>query len=289
MIVITGATGNTGQAAADAVLTQGHSVTVVVRGKDKGARWEARGAKIAVADLGDADAMTKILASAGGAYLMVPPTMSADDFLADRRKVSDALAAAVKASGVANVALLSSVGGHLDAGTGAILTTHYSESVIGTAARNITIVRAAYFMENWASVLDAAIQHGVLPTFLTADRKIPMVATLDVGRVAAEALLHPVAGKRVIELSGPESYSPLDIAAALSDLLGKTVTAQQVPIEAMPATLEGFGFPKNLADLYQEMVDAINRDHVRYEGNDIRRGTVTPREVLAKLLKRASN
>ena len=57
---------------------------------------------------------------------------------------------------------------------------------------------------------------GVLPTFLTADRKIPMVATLDIGRTAAEALLHPAEGKKVIELSGPEDYSPLEIAAIVT-------------------------------------------------------------------------
>ncbi len=54
----------------------------------------------------------------------------------------------------------------------------------GGRTRALTILRPAYFMENWASALPG-VDAGILPTFLLADRAIPMVATLDIGRAAA--------------------------------------------------------------------------------------------------------
>jgi uncharacterized protein YbjT (DUF2867 family) len=78
-----------------------------------------------------------------------------------------------------------------------------------------TFVRAAYFMENWGGSLFGVAQ-GVLPSFLLADKAIPLVATRDIGIAAARLLAEGGSGKRVIELAGPREYSPRDVAAALA-------------------------------------------------------------------------
>lgn len=284
MYVITGVTGHTGKVAAEALLALGKQVTVVVRSAEKGEPWKKKGALVAIGNLGDADAMTGILRGAEGAYLLVPPNMSSNNFLADQRKVSDALALAVKASGVAHVVLLSSVGAHLESGTGPILSVHYAESVVGAAAKNITFLRASYFLENWGSSLPTAKEQGVLPSFLTIDRKIPMIATAGIGAAAAEALLNPATGKLVREIEGPQEYSPQDIAKVAGEVLKKPVQAQQAPIEQMAAILIGFGFTPNIAQLMQEMTEGLNSGHVIYEGTDIHRTKVTPQEVFAPML-----
>jgi uncharacterized protein YbjT (DUF2867 family) len=49
----------------------------------------------------------------------------------------------------------------------------------------------------------------------TARKKVPMVATADIGRVAAKLLQEKWSGRRVIELEGPDRVSPNDIAAEL--------------------------------------------------------------------------
>jgi len=98
MFVVIGATGNTGSAVADTLLSRKQSVRIVVRSADKGAAWKAKGAEIAVASLDDVSALTKVLEGAKGLYLLVPPNYGAQDWLADQRARMDRAADAVKKS-----------------------------------------------------------------------------------------------------------------------------------------------------------------------------------------------
>ena len=84
---ITGVSGRTGSAAAEALLSGGQQVRVVVRDAAKGAAWKARGAEVAVADLADPAALAGALAGAAGAYLLVPPNLAAPSYGAYQRAV----------------------------------------------------------------------------------------------------------------------------------------------------------------------------------------------------------
>jgi len=288
MYIVTGATGHTGRAVAETLLGQGKPVTVVVRDSKKAGSWKEKGAKIAQATLEDSSSMKRVLTGAEGAYLLVPPKYGASNFIEDRRHVTDALAGAVRASRIPHIVLLSSVGGHLPLGTGPILSNHYAEAALGGAAPNVTILRPSYFIENWESSIGAVQTEGVLYSFLEPQRKIPMIATLDIGRNAAEYLVNPARGRRIVEMAGPEDYSPEDIAAALASLLGRPVRVQGLPLSAMAAALTSAGLSADVARLFEEMTGGINSGHVAYEGKGIefRRGTITPKEALAKMLGR---
>ena len=286
MYVVAGATGQTGRAVADALLEGGHGVTVVARDEGKASGWKAKGARIAVADLGDEAALARALSGAAGAYLLIPPDYAASDYLADRRRLARSIGRAVSSSGVPHVVLLSSTGAQHAEGTGMILAPRAGEESIVPAARSVTVLRAAYFLENWAPVLGPARNDGVLPSFLTIDRKLPMVATKDIGRVAAEALLHPGNGKRVIELAGPEDESPDDLARILSSVLGRDVRAEQAPLAAVVPAFLGFGMAEGPARLSEEMFAAINEGRAGFEGKgaELRRGSTGAAEVFRGIL-----
>jgi uncharacterized protein YbjT (DUF2867 family) len=100
----------------------------------------------------------------------------------------------------------------------------------------VAFLRAAWFIENAAWDIAPARDTGTIPSFLTPlDRPVPMVATADVGRVAADLLRDTWTGSRIVEFEGPRRVSPNDIAATLSHLLGKDVRAQAVPRETWEA------------------------------------------------------
>src|SRR6202012_5975833 len=87
------------------------------------------------------------------------------------------------------------------------------EQALRTLPLPVTFLRPAWFMENAAWDLPSARDKGVIPSFIQPlDRKIPMVSTADVGRVAAELLQLSWKGNRVVELEGPERISPNDLA-----------------------------------------------------------------------------
>jgi len=286
MFVIAGATGNTGSVVASTLLAQGKPVTVLVRDAQKGESWRKKGAQVATASLEDGQGLAAALAGAEGAYLLLPPNYKAPDALEYGSKVGDALAKAVKTSGIPHVVLLSSVGAQHAQGTGPIRTLHHAESVIGSAAKNLTLLRAAYFLQNWASGIEAVRNEGVLHNFLTPERKIPMVSTVDIGKVAAECLIDPARGRRVVELAGPVDYSPQEIAQTFGTALGKAVKLETHPLDAVIPTFTAVGFSQDLARLFREMIEGINSGHVDYAVKDatFRRGSATAMEAIKQML-----
>jgi uncharacterized protein YbjT (DUF2867 family) len=281
---IVGVTGNTGKAAAEALLAKGKSIRIVVRDAAKGDAWRAKGAEPAVADLLDPAALGRALAGAEGAYLLIPPNMAAPDYRAYQDRTVDALAEAVKQSGVPHVVLLSSVGAQHAAGTGPIAALHRAEARLsGIAGTKLTALRAAYFMENLGGSL-SMLGQGVLPSFLPKDFAFDMIAAADIGRLAADLLLEGRAAPGVVELGGP-ARSMSDAAAALTTIVGKPIAVHEAPLEAMAATLAGFGLPQETARLYQEMTGAMLSGHAAFEGGHRRvQGTTPLATVLRELV-----
>lgn len=281
MFVIMGATGNTGSAVAETLLSRKQPVRIVVRSADKAASWKAKGAEIAVASLDDVSALTKAFEGANGLYLLVPPNYGASIWLADQRARMDRAAEAVKSSGIGHVVFLSSVGGHIAEGTGPIRAARSGEQKLGEVAKNMTILRPCYFMENWAPGIGIAKSQGILPTFIAPRVKVPMIATRDIGRVGAEQLMAGGTGKQIVELAGPEEYTPDEVAAALGQILGKAVSAQHAPLSAVVPTFKSFGFSDEAAKLFEEMYTSFSTGAIGYEHPaSLVRGEVTLAEAL---------
>jgi uncharacterized protein YbjT (DUF2867 family) len=284
MFVVVGATGNTGSAVADTLLSRKQPVRIVVRSADKGAAWKAKGAEVAVASLDDVSALAKAFEGTKGVYLLVPPNYGAEAWLADQCARMDRAAEAVKKSGIPHVVFLSSIGGHIAEGTGPIRAARYGEQVLGGAVKNLTILRPCYFMDNWAPVLGAAKGQGVLPTFIPPQAMVPMISTRDIGRVGAEQLMAGGKGTQIVELAGPEEYSPQQVAAVLSQILGREVSAQHAPLSAIVPTFKSFGFSNEAAKLFEEMYTSFSTGAIGYEHPaTLVRGNVTLAEALRRM------
>ena len=285
MYVITGASGNTGGVAAETLLKAGKKVRVVVRDAAKGEAWKKRGAEVALAEFTDAAALTRAFSGASGVYLMTPPLDQAQDMIAERKPMIAALVKAAKDAAVPHVVALSSIGAQHKAGTGPIVSLHDLETQLAAAGLRRTVLRPSYFAENWGGMIPVAEAQGVLPAMMAPERKVPVVATRDIGRAVAAALLDPPASTRVIALAGPQDLSPADVAAVLAKLLGKPVQVAPVPPEAREAAMQQAGFPAKTAAAYAEMCNAIDRGVADYEGmEEKKRGTETIEETLRRFI-----
>jgi uncharacterized protein YbjT (DUF2867 family) len=288
MFAIVGASGHTGSVVAETLLGQKKAVRVVARDAAKGEPWRARGAEVALAAVDDAAALTRAFAGAQGAYVLLPPNVQSSTPLDDARRVAAAIATAVRAAKLPHLVLLSSVGAEHEGGTGPIRGLHVAEREIGGTGTTLTAIRAAYFMENWAGAL-GMLDQGALPTFLPAAVPFPQVATRDIGLAAAAALAEPPRASQVIQLAGPRDYSPDDVAAALSALTGKAVTARQAPLDAVVPTFTSFGVSAAIAELFREMYAGIASGHVAFapESSAVRsvRGTTRIEDVLRGALR----
>jgi len=284
MFVITGATGHTGSVAAETLLAAGKEVRVVVRDAAKAERLKALGAEVVVVDLGDAGALARAARGAEGIFLLSPPELAASDFISERRRLTQSQVDALAAVEVRHVVLLSSIGAQQTAGTGIIASVHNAEQQLRAARVPATFVRAAYFVENWGAVVQAVKQDGVLPSFIAADQRVPMVSTVDIGRTVAQALLDGPRGERVIELSGPSDVSPNDVATTLSGILGSQVVVAAAALDAVVPTFRAFGVSPNIAELYRGMYEGIARGVVRAAPGEHVRGTTPLAATLRALV-----
>ena len=287
MFAIMGATGHTGGAAVAVLRQRGAAVRALTRDPAKAGHLAGDGVEVAAADPADIDSLTTAFDGVEAAYVMIPPHVDAEDALAAARATAEAIAEAVTKAGVARVVALSSGGAHLSEGTGLIRTLYDLEQAMRRTGVPTTLLRATDFMENWGSVVPVVLADGILPSVLTPlDRKTETVSATDVGRTAAELLLSPHQGERIVNLLGPETYSPNDAAAAFSAVLGKPVRAEPMPHEALlPAFLEsglGEDYARGLVELY----DALHAGRLVFEPGvgETRRGSTTLVEAVRAML-----
>jgi uncharacterized protein YbjT (DUF2867 family) len=288
MYAVAGVSGNTGSGVARTLLHRGLPVRVIVRKESNGAPWAAKGAEVAVADISDAEAMTRALTGTDGAYLLNPPFSKGDAF-ARASAVGAALARAAQASGIPKIVVLSSVGAQHEAGTGIIRTSHLMEQELSGKAPAVVFLRCSYFMENWAPMVGVVSATGNLPAFLQpVDRAIPMVDLEDIGRVAAETLLEDWTGTRVVELEGPARYTPSDVGTAFSKAIGSPVTVLPVPDTQWTSLMGMGGIPSAVIPHYIEMFQGLNNGTVDFEGAGASHiyGRVTLDEAIAHLVTR---
>ena len=264
---IIGATGQTGSAAAQKLSAQGHQVRAIVRNQAAADKVAHLGYEPFIASVDDANALSTAFKDIDGAYLMNPPAYGDENMFARAHLAHQALLQGIKAAKVPHAVALSSVGAQHKTGTGNILTTYDFEQQIAQSGLNISIVRAANFLDNWASGIATANEKGLLPSmFLPLDKKYPMVSSIDIGHTVADLLMHPGDKAQCFELSGPADYSAQDAAHALSQLLNKPIQAVEVPHEKIAPFFQSIGFPSITAQAFAEMMQGFNSGHIAFTG-----------------------
>ena len=261
MYTILGATGNIGSVIAKKLLEKGETVRVVGRNAARLQQYVHRGAEAFVADIKDAEALTKALTGARAAFLMMPPGMTSPDYRAEQEVESNAISTAAKNSGLQYAVNLSSIGAQAPAGTGPILGLHDSERKLNAVERlNVLHLRPAYFIENHLSAISMIQMMGIFGGALTPDLKIPMIATRDIGAYAAERLLKlDFSGKQTQELLGERDLSMTDAAVVISRGIGKPdLRYVQFSYEQVEQTLVQMGLSTKTAAYLIEMFQGFN-------------------------------
>jgi NAD(P)H dehydrogenase (quinone) len=115
-----------------------------------------------------------------------------------------------------------------------------------------------------------------------------MVATPDIGRVAADLIQESRSGLRVVELEGPRRLSPNDLAASFSSALGKPVRVEIVQRASWEDLFRSQGMKNPTPRI--RMLDGFNEGWIEFEGGEAgsRKGHLTIDTVLNSLLARDS-
>ena len=287
-----GITGRVGGAIAENLFARGESIRAIVRNPQKAAHWRDRGAEIAVADFEDPNAVASAFEGADGVFLMLPPDFAPAPGFPETRKILASYHAALSRALPKKAVYLSSIGAEQTSGLGLITNSHLLEQTLGDLPIAHAFLRAGWFMENHAwDVATAQSEGRVFSNLYPLHRKFSLVATADIGKAGADVLRQEWTGTRYIEVTGPEQYSPNDIAQALSGALGRTIEPVAVPREKWTEFFVGQGMPEGRTEPRAEMVDGFNSGWIHFgvPGTEHITGTSSLTSVIANLVANGSH
>ena len=187
-------------------------VRAVVRDANKGSVLDDLGCEVAIAEMEDAEALTR-------AFMGVTVSSSCPRRSSIRhpgsggqgRHLRGASRARYDSSGQGGLCRRSASG---RAASNLLSQLSLMEEALSTLPLPVTFLRPAWFMENLSWDVAQARNEGVISSFLQPlDKAMPMVATADVGRVAAELLLQDLDWQARRRARGPPPGEPERIAA----------------------------------------------------------------------------
>jgi len=261
MIVIVGATGNTGKVLAEKLLAAGEKIRVVGRSAQRLERLAAKGAETFVGSAEDPAAMERAFAGATAVFAMIPSSVTVEDYRSYQEHISSSLAAAIEKAQVQYVVSLSSVGADKSEKVGPVNGLHNLEQKLNRiSAANVLHLRPGYFMENHFQYIGLIRTMRRMAGTLRGDLPISMIATRDIGAAAAEALRgRNFSGKSTRELLGPRDVSMEEAAQIIGRAIGQDRLAySQVPGIMVKMAMRQAGMAAGTADLLLEMFEAMN-------------------------------
>jgi uncharacterized protein YbjT (DUF2867 family) len=285
MYAIMGITGQVGGVVARTLLAAGQPVRAIARDAAKGRAWTDRGCELTPASVENVAALTSAFSGADGVFVLVPPNFDPAPEFPEARGIAAALRAALDAARPSRVVYLSTIGAQ--ASQSNLLTQHtIIEQALGELPMPVTFLRPAWFMENCRWDVAPALEPGVIPSFHQPhDKPVPMVATVDIGKLTAGLLQEKWEGHRVIELEGPTRVTPNQIGTTFAKLLGKPVGMKVVPRESWDALFRSQGMKNPIPRI--RMLDGFNEGWIDFEGGEAgsQKGSVALESVLKALLE----
>jgi uncharacterized protein YbjT (DUF2867 family) len=238
-ILVTGATGKQGGAAARHLLHHGRPVRALVRDPEAAAAraLAEAGAQLVRGDFDDPESVTAAMEDIEGVFAVPPAEYGPAGWDIDLEIARGiALVDAAAAAGVRHVvfASIASMPGRTFMGEGG---KRRIESHIAASGMAWTHLRPVRFMENYLlrdSIVDG-IHNGLHRHLFHPEHRMQVIAVEDIGVFAAMAFADPDRFHGLtLELAGDE-LTPAAAAAAITAATGRTVRYEQVPREAAAA------------------------------------------------------
>ncbi len=261
MIVITTPTGQIGSHVVRHCLDHGEAVRVIARDPSRLPGAVRDRVQVVRGSHGDASVIDEALAGADALFWLVPPdphTASVEAAYLDfTRPVCDA----IKRHGVQHVVDVKALarGTKWEARAGLATVSERMDELIAATGVALRSLAAPGFMDNMLMQRQPILEQGVFFGPIDANRKIPQIATRDIGAVAGQLLCdRSWSGQAHMPLLGPEDLSFDDMAAIMAERLGRPVRYQAVPFDAFEAQLRERGMSAAFVQGFTEMMRAKN-------------------------------
>jgi NAD(P)H dehydrogenase (quinone) len=224
VILITGASGKTGQSVIRALLAKGATVRALAHRPDQAPALQEMGAQVVVGDMRDRVAMEQAARGTKAVY-HICSNMNPDEVA-----IGEVVIAAARAAEVERLVYHSVLHPQTEA-----MPHHWNklrvEETLFESGLKYTILQPAAYMQNVLAYWNQIVNQGVYSVPYSVEARLSMVDLEDVAEAAAIVLTEARHAQAMYELAGPEALSQVEVAAILSQQLGRPVRAQTVLLD----------------------------------------------------------
>ncbi len=257
MIVVTTPTGNIGRHVVQHLLDAGETLRLIVRDPGKLPPTVRDRVEVIEGSHGDAAVVDQAFRDADAVFWLCPPTPSETPAAATIDFARPG-AEAMRRHGVAHIVAATTLGrdtpwqDRAGNATGSIRMVDLLRET-GAAVRGLALPG---FMDN-ALRQAGAIRQGKMFGPIDPDKKLPHTATRDAGAAAAGLLLdRSWLGQEDVPVLGPEELSYADLAAIVSEVIGREVRYEHQSYEAYKAEAVARGLTDAFAQGFVDMLRA---------------------------------
>jgi uncharacterized protein YbjT (DUF2867 family) len=236
-ILVTGASGKTGQRVVAEITKKGGTVRAFVRRPDAGAALQQAGtAEIALGDLLDRDSLRRAMAGAGQVLHICPPMHPQEDAIA-RSMIELAREASVDRFVLYSVLhpLLADVPHHD--------RKLQAERALVDSGLNYTILQPGRYMQHLAVIWKAVLATGVHSMPFSTASRFSLTDLSDLAEAVARIMTEDGHEAATYQLAGPDALSQDDCAAILTKVLGRPIRAAAKPLEQFQREAAAAGLP----------------------------------------------
>jgi len=276
-VLIIGATGTVGAATMDALRTAGAQPIAFTRDPERATALFGRRTPLRVGDLADEASVRAALEGVDAVLLCSGhgPAMREQQLTAIRAVEASDVSRFVKISG-------SPVSIKADSPASTGRDHHAVEEALRAIGRVNVAIRPNPFMQNFLEQAPA-VAGGALPA-PTGELRVSFVDARDIGRVAASTLLSTEPPEPVLELTGPEALTWSDVAAIMSDALGRSITEYPTPPDVLRQALLGMGRPEWLVEHMLELMAVLREPEAAQVTDTVEQITRQPATTLREFL-----
>lgn len=255
-ILVTGASGKTGQRVVAAIAQRGGKVRAFVRRREAGAALlQAGAAEVAVGDLMNAESLRAAMTGAGQVLHICPPMHPQEDVIA-RTMIGLAGELSVGRFVLYSVLhpLLADVPHHDRKLQG--------ERALVDSGLSYTILQPGRYMQHVAAIWPAVLATGVHSMPFSTVARFSLTDLSDLAEAAARIMTEPGHEAATYQLAGPDALSQEDCAAILGRVLGRPIRAVAKPVADFRRDAAAAGMPP-------ERIETMTRMNAHYDAHGL--------------------
>ncbi len=220
-ILVIGGTGKTGRLVVENLTELGHTVRIGSRGQSPSFDWDTPAT------------YAQALKDMDRAYIVYYPDLAVPGAKEAIQKLTEA---AVN-EGLKKVVLLSGKGE---------TEAEACEEIVANSGLNYTLVRASWFNQNFS---EGAFSDYILAGHLALpmpEARIPYTDTRDIADMVTKVLLDDSFNGKTLTVTGPKKLTFAEVAAIISEKLGRPIQYQAISMEEFKAGLVAAGLPESV-------------------------------------------